>query len=110
MPNGQIGCCLESVVVFGPHRRIILAHNHPSGQLEPSEEDLLVTLKMVEAGRTLDIEVVDHIIYTANGYSSIRELAPSIFVLESEGENRTQRGIVTPDHHAAHRSDSKYDS
>lgn len=41
---------------------ILLAHNHPSGDPEPSAEDLRVTRQLVEAGRTLDIPVLDHVI------------------------------------------------
>jgi len=52
---------------------IILAHNHPSGSLEPSEEDLEITKRLVEAGKILGIEVVDHIIITKEGYLSFKE-------------------------------------
>jgi len=41
---------------------IIIAHNHPSGNPEPSVEDIAVTKKMIECGRLLDIPVIDHII------------------------------------------------
>lgn len=41
---------------------IILAHNHPSGDPEPSAEDIRVTRQLIEAGRTLDIPVLDHVI------------------------------------------------
>ena len=41
---------------------IILGHNHPSGNTEPSQEDLQITKKIVEAGRIVGIEVVDHVI------------------------------------------------
>ena len=41
---------------------IILIHNHPSGDPSPSAEDIAVTKKMIEAGRTLGIDVLDHII------------------------------------------------
>lgn len=41
---------------------VIVAHNHPSGDPEPSPEDLHVTKKIVEAGKLLDIEVLDHVI------------------------------------------------
>lgn len=58
---------------------IILAHNHPSDQLEPSTHDLEVTKTVVEGGRTLDIDVFDHIIYTRNGYTSLRNVAPVLF-------------------------------
>ena len=52
---------------------IIVAHNHPSGSLEPSQEDLAVTKRLQDAGKLLGIEVLDHIIVTKNGYSSLRE-------------------------------------
>ena len=42
--------------------RIILGHNHPSGDPEPSPEDIDITRKLVEGGRLLDLEVLDHII------------------------------------------------
>lgn len=43
---------------------IILAHNHPSGNLKPSAEDIRITKKMVEAGKMLDLCVLDHLIVT----------------------------------------------
>jgi DNA repair protein RadC len=43
---------------------IILAHNHPSGNLKPSQQDINITKKLVEAGRMLDLHVLDHIIVT----------------------------------------------
>ena len=46
---------------------VILAHNHPSGALEPSAEDLNLTKRLCEAGRLLGIEVLDHIILSPNG-------------------------------------------
>lgn len=49
---------------------IILAHNHPSGNLRPSHEDDQMTKKLVEAGRLLEIPVIDHLIVTENGYYS----------------------------------------
>ncbi len=55
------------------HRRaakIILAHNHPSGNTEPSKDDLEVTKKLVEAGRIMDIEVLDHLII-GDGFKSL---------------------------------------
>lgn len=41
---------------------VILAHTHPSGNPEPSREDIAITRQLVEAGKTLDIRVVDHVI------------------------------------------------
>jgi DNA repair protein RadC len=53
--------------------QIILVHNHPSGNPEPSEDDLEITKKLVEAGHILGIEVVDHIIITKKGFTSFKE-------------------------------------
>jgi len=50
--------------------QIIIAHNHPSGVTEPSEEDKMVTKRLVDAGKLLGIEVLDHIIVTNTAYSS----------------------------------------
>ncbi|TRX72674.1 DNA repair protein RadC [Carboxylicivirga sp. M1479] len=49
---------------------IILCHNHPSGNRQPSEADNKITNKMSEAGRIMDIPVLDHIIVTDNAYFS----------------------------------------
>ena len=53
---------------------IILAHNHPSGNLNPSEEDIKVTRKMKQAGEALDIRVIDHIIAGENDYYSFADI------------------------------------
>ena len=50
---------------------IIVAHNHPSGNLEPSVADLNVTKKLKATGDVLGIQVVDHIVVTAHAFSSI---------------------------------------
>lgn len=52
---------------------IILIHNHPSGNLEPSNEDIAITKKLVEAGKILNIEVLDHIIVGGNSFTSMVE-------------------------------------
>lgn len=52
---------------------VVLAHNHPSGDSEPSEDDLMITKRLVDAGKILDIKVTDHIIITKNGYFSFKE-------------------------------------
>jgi DNA repair protein RadC len=64
--------------VFEPAARyfaaqIILAHNHPSGDSEPSEDDLIITKRLVEAGKIMGIEVNDHIIITKNSFFSFKE-------------------------------------
>lgn len=53
--------------------RIILVHNHPSGDPHPSKEDMEVTKKLIDAGNLLGIKVLDHIIIGNNGYWSWRE-------------------------------------
>lgn len=53
--------------------RIILIHNHPSGNPTPSKEDLTATSRIREAGRLLDIELLDHIIIGDNRYISLKE-------------------------------------
>ena len=53
--------------------QIIVAHNHPSGDLEPSEEDLIITKRLVEAGKILGIEVLDHVIVSKEGFLSFKE-------------------------------------
>lgn len=52
---------------------LIIVHNHPSGDPEPSEEDLRLTRRMAEAGRLLGIEVLDHVVVAKGGYVSLRE-------------------------------------
>jgi len=52
---------------------VIFVHNHPSGDPEPSQGDLLTTKRLVEAGKILEIEVVDHIIVTSNSFLSFKE-------------------------------------
>lgn len=49
---------------------IILAHNHPSGNTEPSNEDISITKQLVEAGKIMGISVFDHIIFSDKGYTS----------------------------------------
>jgi len=53
--------------------QVIIAHNHPSGDPEPSEGDLVITNRLVEAGKILEIAVVDHIIVTNNDFLSLKE-------------------------------------
>lgn len=52
---------------------IILGHNHPSGDPDPSPEDLAITKRLVEAGRLLGIEVHDHLIFSRRTFVSLRE-------------------------------------
>ena len=52
---------------------IIVMHNHPSGDPKPSREDIEVTKRMVEAGRIIGVDVLDHIIIGDKTYTSIKE-------------------------------------
>jgi len=49
---------------------IILCHNHPSGELDPSSEDLALTRRLKEAGKLLDLQILDHLIISQHGYYS----------------------------------------
>lgn len=52
---------------------VIIAHNHPSGNLKPSQEDLDITRKIKEAGKLLNIQLLDHLIVTQNSYFSFSD-------------------------------------
>ena len=87
--NQPVGCetvavgglnvaALQPRDVFGPGLRlgaaaVILAHNHPSGDPEPSPEDLAVTKQLLEAGRLLGVEVLDHLVIAQARFKSLRE-------------------------------------
>lgn len=77
--GGTSGTVVDAKIVF---RRaieqqgvaaLILAHNHPSGNLQPSQVDIHLTRKLVQAGKTLDLLVVDHLIITQGGYYSFAD-------------------------------------
>lgn len=64
--------------VFNPAIRkssnaVLLFHNHPSGNTSPSQEDRKLTARLVEAGKLLGIEVLDHIVVGENAYYSFKE-------------------------------------
>ena len=64
--------------VFAPALRlagaaVIVAHNHPSGDPEPSAEDIEVTQRLVEAGRVLGVPLLDHLVCAGERWISIRE-------------------------------------
>ena len=53
--------------------QVIVAHNHPSGDPEPSEEDLSITKRLVEAGKILGIELLDHVVAGKEKFVSLKE-------------------------------------
>ena len=76
--GGVTGTVVDPKVVFKialEHMAsgIILCHNHPSGSLTPSDADLSLTKKLCEAGRLLDIQVLDHLIVAGERYFSFAD-------------------------------------
>ena len=57
---------------------VILCHNHPSGDLEPSSSDLEITRNLIQAGELLGIKVLDHLIVSSQGYRSLRDCQDQI--------------------------------
>lgn len=53
--------------------QIIVAHNHPSGDPKPSEDDIEITKRLTEAGKLMGIDVMDHVIVSKNSYFSFKE-------------------------------------
>lgn len=52
---------------------VIFVHNHPSGDLEPSEDDLVITKRLVEVGKIMGIEIIDHVIVAKDGFLSMKQ-------------------------------------
>jgi DNA repair protein RadC len=76
--GGMSGTVADGKVIFkraleNNAHGIILVHNHPSGQLIPSDNDKMLTRKMVEFGKYIDLPVLDHLIFTDNGYFSFAD-------------------------------------
>lgn len=76
--GGVSGVIVDSKLIFATALKaracaLILAHNHPSGNLQPSHNDIQLTKKIVQAGQLLDISVLDHLILTDDHYYSISD-------------------------------------
>lgn len=76
--GGITGCLVDvrltmQMLLLKNATGFIVSHNHPSGTLKPSQADKDLTQKLKEAGRTLDIKLLDHVIYTTNGYFSFAD-------------------------------------
>jgi DNA repair protein RadC len=52
---------------------ILICHNHPTGAVEPSQEDIAVAQQLIEAAKVLDLELVDHLIIGAHRFISLKE-------------------------------------
>ncbi len=76
--GGLTGTVVDTRVVFKDALEqlatcIILCHNHPSGQIKPSQADIDLTKKLVQSGKIMDIQVVDHLIIGDSGYYSFAD-------------------------------------
>lgn len=76
--GGMSGTVADGKVIFrnaieSGAQAMILVHNHPSEQLKPSDADSALTKKMVEFGKYIDLPVLDHVIFTDNGYFSFAD-------------------------------------
>ncbi len=61
---------------------MVVVHNHPSGDHEPSDEDKRLTVDIVKAARIMDIEMLDHLVIGKDKYTSIRSIMPNIWQTE----------------------------
>lgn len=76
--GGVSGTIVDAKLVFSVALKcnassIIVAHNHPSGNLTPSQSDITLTKKLKLAGDYLDIDLIDHLIVTKSGYYSFAD-------------------------------------
>jgi len=76
--GGTSGTVVDTKIIFQALLKanasfFIMAHNHPSGNLQPSEADIKLTKGLKEAGRVMDIPLVDHLILTDEGYYSFAD-------------------------------------
>lgn len=77
--HGTVGSAFVRIAeVFRPAiidnaSAIIVAHNHPSGSLDPSNEDVRLTNTLIDAGKLLDVEVLDHLVISNRGFVSFKE-------------------------------------
>lgn len=65
-------------------KSILVVHNHPSGSTTPSPHDLKMTRLIARGGRLMDINIIDHVIYTSDSILSLREQKPELFQVEDE--------------------------
>ena len=61
------------VPIYKGASRLVLAHNHPSGTLKPSDSDLDTTNRLIQAALLVDVEIIDHVIVTERSYYSFRD-------------------------------------
>ena len=76
--GGMSGTVVDPKIIFkaaldNKASSMILCHNHPSGNTKPSEADIRLTRNLVEAGKVLEISVIDHVIVTQSGFFSFAD-------------------------------------
>jgi len=76
--GGMSGTVVDPKLIFstalkGLASSIILSHNHPSGNLKPSEQDIILTKRLKQAGELLEIPVLDHLILSNEGFYSFAD-------------------------------------
>lgn len=76
--GGMTGTVVDATIIFGillnvQAKSFIIAHNHPSGNKNPSESDIQLTRKIRDAAKNLDINLLDHLIITQKGYTSFAD-------------------------------------
>lgn len=59
--------------------RVIVSHNHPSGELQPSSSDRAITRKLAKGFEAIDIQLADHLILTHEDHYSLKDMAPELF-------------------------------
>lgn len=83
--RGTVDCCLahpRDIFRFALRMnasRILLLHNHPSGDSRPSQLDWAFTEKIIRGAWLMEIPIVDHVIVTARGYDSMMAIRPQVF-------------------------------
>ena len=76
--GGTAGTVVDSKLIFKSAlehlaQSLILVHNHPSGNLKPSHQDIKLTERLVKAGKELDLPILDHVIFADDGYFSFAD-------------------------------------
>lgn len=76
--GGTTGTVVDTKIIFQTALKanansLILCHNHPSGNLKPSDADVKITKAIKEAGKIMEIPLIDHLIITAEGYYSFAD-------------------------------------
>jgi DNA repair protein RadC len=84
----SLGLVYRNALLLGA-RAVICAHNHPRGNLEPTPSDLKLTRLLIRGGKSVEIEFLDHYIYTPRACSSIRERHPHLWPAAKKPKKRS---------------------